>query len=132
MTILRRCYPDPIRLPDSTVLADVARPHAGTGARHNDAELVHHGIEGLANIRRYGSDSHLGEVIPKQLRLRREALLGSAKSHSDWLSATLHQISHLLRLEPPRFDRATELGVLTGSHLSVGGRANYMPIELGF
>ena len=44
---------------------------AGWGARHNDAELVHHGIDGLANIRRYASGSHLGEVIPKQLRLRR-------------------------------------------------------------
>jgi hypothetical protein len=37
------------------------------GARHNDAEFVRHGIDGLANIRLYGSDSYLGEVIPEQL-----------------------------------------------------------------
>jgi hypothetical protein len=50
--------------------ARVTWPNGGSGACHNDAELVHHGIDGLANIRRYGSDSHLGEMIPKQLRLR--------------------------------------------------------------
>jgi hypothetical protein len=51
--------------------ARVTWPNDGSGARHNGAELVHYGIDGLENIRRYGSDSYPGEVIPKQLRLRR-------------------------------------------------------------
>jgi hypothetical protein len=48
--------PDPsgVRGPGHGLSASGVAPNAGSGARHNDAECVHQGIEAPANIRRSG------------------------------------------------------------------------------